>query len=247
MVKTEAQFCTLLEVRIFPDAVARRSFAAGVKWKQISSCRRMMVQQLIRQAGGVSQVPSRLIQSVQERPETVQCSTKLHAIPVIDMKGIADAHHRIHVIAELAKTGASSRFASGWTWIWCKKIMLLLIQFDVISCFLRPSGINFSGDQPWRGSFSAARIPRCGTRVLLSESGGERSECNQAWEVCWLRALLRDERWGGQLGRQSHPIQSRRWTKACPALHASKAETFQVPTNYNLSLHQISKITPAKP
>nr|QCP71063.1 leucoanthocyanidin dioxygenase [Pohlia nutans] len=57
-----------------------------------------MVQQLLSQAGGLSQVPSRFIQPVEERPESEQgCTT----IPVIDMKGIAENGNRI--IAEIAR------------------------------------------------------------------------------------------------------------------------------------------------
>jgi len=57
-----------------------------------------MVQQLLSQAGGLTQVPSRFIQPVEARPESEQCST---TIPVIDMKGIG--HHRNHAIAEIAR------------------------------------------------------------------------------------------------------------------------------------------------
>lgn len=64
-----------------------------------------MVQELIRQPGGLSQVPSRFIQPVGERPQRTVCFEKSQGVPVIDIEGIAaaDAPRREQVVAEIAR------------------------------------------------------------------------------------------------------------------------------------------------
>jgi hypothetical protein len=64
-----------------------------------------MVQEVICQPGGLSQVPSRFIQPVEERPQRTDCSGKPQGIPVIDMEGMAaaDSQRREHVVAEIAR------------------------------------------------------------------------------------------------------------------------------------------------
>ena len=46
-----------------------------------------MVQELISQPRGLSQVPSRFIQPIEERPQSTDCFKK--DIPIIDMEGMA--------------------------------------------------------------------------------------------------------------------------------------------------------------
>ncbi|KAG0581868.1 hypothetical protein KC19_3G015600 [Ceratodon purpureus] len=65
-----------------------------------------MVQELICQPGGLSQVPSRFVQPVEERPQLTGSLEHAQAgIPIIDMKGVAaaDAQRREHVVAEIAR------------------------------------------------------------------------------------------------------------------------------------------------